>query len=526
VLVDFPEIDAGALGLLSTQKASIFPRIALNPSGVSGEMGNVASIAAAMVHTLENSVARMYRHQDVQRRQTRRAISRRTALQAGLAGLAGVALGSSLAPKSLAAMEADPRLNVKLVERTTLEMPFRDIPARNMDREIPHWRYTEVFEIHLASGHVGVGETLLYYTWGDSTDDQVNRVLHQNAARLMWDDDLGAGLQMALFDAVGRANDVPVHALLGRKVHEKTPLAWWNIDTSAEDMASECRTAYEQGYRSYKTKGRPWFDVWAQMDAVAKVVPHSFYVAMDFNDTLLDANRAIPILEDLAKYPQTAFYESPIFQSDIEGNQRIRQATRVPVAMHYGDPKPMVAFTQGVCDGFVVGGGASRLIKTGAACATADMPFWLQIVGTGLTAAWSLHFGGVLSHARWPAVNCHQLYAHTLLTRPIVVEEGNARVPDGPGLGYELDRAALERFRIEKPASRPEPERLIETTWSSGRKMYIANDGNVNFMLNAARAGKMPYFERGVNTRLVPNDGSAEWKSLYEKARTGLHFVG
>ena len=110
---------------------------------------------------------------------------------------------------------------------------------------------------------------------------------------LMWDDDLGAGLQMALFDAVAKAAEVPVHALLGKKIYEKTPLSWWNIDTSVKDMALECAEAYKQGYMSYKTKGRPWFDVWAQVEEASKVVPKNFKIDMDFNDTLLDAERAI-----------------------------------------------------------------------------------------------------------------------------------------------------------------------------------------------------------------------------------------
>jgi galactonate dehydratase len=422
-------------------------------------------------------------------------------------------------------MQSEPRLTIDRIERTTLKVPFREIVARNMDREIPHWRYSEVLEVHLASGHTGVGETLLYYTWGATDDEHVASAQGRNAAALMWDDSLGAGLQMALFDAVARANDVPIHVLLGRKVNETAPLAWWNIDTSPQDMASECRTAFDQGYRAYKTKGRPWFDVWAMMEAAAAVVPSSFQITLDFNDTLLDADRGVPILKELAAHPQMGIYESPIFQSDIEGNQRIREATRVRVAMHYGDPKPMIAFTQGVCDGFVVGGGASRLLRTAAACATADFPFWLQQVGTGITAAWSLQFAAVLSHARWPAVNCHQLFTHSLLTAPIRLEDGVTKTPDGPGLGYELDRTALERFRVDKPAKRPDPPRLIETTWPGGRKMYVANDGTVNFMLNAARAGKTPYFERGVMTRLLPDDGTTRWKELYAEAIQGPYVV-
>jgi galactonate dehydratase len=155
----------------------------------------------------------------------------------------------------------------------------------------------------------------------------------------------------------------------------------------------------------------------------------------------------------------------------------------------------------------------------------ADLPFWLQWVGTGITAAFSLHLGAVLSHATWPAVNCHQLYTHQMLTEPIVVKAGFAKVPDEPGLGYDLDKEAIEKFRVEKPPGRPEPERLIETRWPDGKTMYIANTGQVNFMLTHAQRGKMPFYVPGAQTRLVPNDDSPKWKALYEKSRREPYFV-
>ena len=87
------------------------------------------------------------------------------------------------------------------------------------------------------------------------------------------------------------------------------------------------------------------------------------------------------------------------------------------------------------------------------------------------------------------------------------------------GLGCEIDWATVEKLKGPKPPRRPEPERLIETTWPNGRKMYIANNGKVNFMLTAGQRGQIPYFERGVFTKLKPNDGSPEWGELYTRAR-------
>ena len=121
--------------------------------------------------------------------------------------------------------------------------------------------------------------------------------------------------------------------------------------------------------------------------------------------------------------------------------------------------------------------------------------------------------------ARWPAVNCHQLFEEDLLTEKITLTNGFASVPDRPGIGYEPNWDLVEKLKVTKPKSRPEPNRLIETTWSNGHRMYTASNGKVNFMLTAANEEKYPYYEDGADTKLVPHDGTAKWRELYKKAR-------
>ena len=448
--------------------------------------------------------------------------SRRSFLKcsAGMVAATSLSALSRLSIRANAGPINDKHFTIEDVTRTTVNLEYREVPRRNMDRELPHWRYVELCQLKLSSGHTGVGETSLYYTWGVPSDADVKRVLGKSAIEVMWDDSLGAGLQMAAFDAVGRTAGVPIHSLLGPKNHDQTPLSWWNIDTSAKDMALECQEAKRLGYMSYKTKGRPWFDIDEQLEAASQGLPNGFKIDMDFNETLRDVKRGLPILKRLEKYPQVDIYETPIPQSDVEGNRTIVDRTRVHLAMHYGTPIPRVVAKSGCCDGFVVGGGASKVIGAGRFCEEVEMPFWLQLVGAGLTAAYSLHFGGALKQARWPAVNCHQLFEKDLLQQPIVVTNGSAQVPDGPGIGYEVDWDLVDKLQVAKPASRPEPERLIETTWSDGKRMYTASNGKVNFMLDAGNKEKYPYYGKGADTKLVPNDGSQRWKELYRKARS------
>src|SRR5699024_9151874 len=128
---------------------------------------------------------------------------------------------------------------IERIDRFPVEVPFRTVPGRNLRREIPHWKYFEVFEIELGCGVVGYGETMLYYVDGETDQEAVDRARGANALELLYADSLGPGIQIALFDAVGRALGVPAHRLLGAKTHDRTPLSWWCIDMPPEDWVRE-----------------------------------------------------------------------------------------------------------------------------------------------------------------------------------------------------------------------------------------------------------------------------------------------
>lgn len=420
-------------------------------------------------------------------------------------------------------------LTVESVDRTTVRVPYREVPERHLFRTRPAWNYFDVFEATLSDGTVGHGETMLYYTWAETTDADVERAIGANAASLVWDESLGAGLQMALFDAVGRSLDVPVRNLLGDSVRDRVPHSWWAMDMPAEDWLAECERAIETGYTNVKFKARPWRDVRAIFAELSEELPPWFEIDVDFNETLLDADRALPILRELAQYPQVTVFESPIPEADLEGYRRIGAAmdgdVDVAVAVHYGSstlderPHPRDVVACDAIDGFVVNDSPAAVTAQGAVAAMADMRLWLQLVGTGLTTALAAQFGAVLEAAEWPAITCHQLFEETLLEEEFVVDGGTMPVPDGPGLGVTVDADAVARHAVERPDERPTPDRLIEVSWPDDRRMYFSNYDPQ--MLEAAHGGSMPFYEPGVSTRLVPDDGSDRWRRLHERAREG-----
>ena len=188
----------------------------------------------------------------------------------------------------------------------------------------------------------------------------------------------------------------------------------------------------------------------------------------------------------------------------------------MPIAHHFGNLQFPTVIRDEVCDGFVIGGGIKSVLQQGLLAAGFDKPFFLQIVGTGITTALSLHLGAVLSHAQWPAVNCMNIYSDDLLVTPITIKGDYAKTPDAPGLGIEIDESALVRFKMEPPYEHPPLRLLLAVRWPNGRSRYY---GNIMQCWTDAHNGNMPIHEHGARLEYVENDGSNDWDQLQARAQ-------
>ena len=185
------------------------------------------------------------------------------------------------------------KLRITDIERITARVPFTPRCQEWNAREIWQWGISEVIRIQSDAGLVGYGETLPHYTWGRVSDEAIERVKGGNPADFLGDDSLGAGLQMALYDLVGKALEVPLYRLLNLpKVRDWCPISWWTIDFPPEALAAEAEEALARGYTAYKTKARPWWDVFAQVEAINAVTPTYFKLDLDWNQMLINAGNA------------------------------------------------------------------------------------------------------------------------------------------------------------------------------------------------------------------------------------------
>ena len=187
------------------------------------------------------------------------------------------------------------------------------------------------------------------------------------------------------------------------------------MDMPSQDWARQCSDAVEAGYTTAKLKARTWYDLHEAIRAITEVVPHHFKLDLDFNGTLGNAASAVEFLSTLEQYEQVAMIETPIPQGDVSGNSQIRNRISRPVAMHYGSPPIMTALRHDVTDGFVVCAGAKGVMNQSAIADVANKPFWLQLVGTGITTTWGAHLGAVCPQAKWPAITCMNIWDKNLL---------------------------------------------------------------------------------------------------------------
>ena len=385
-------------------------------------------------------------------------------------------------------------LSIKHIETITLNVPFYcDRVSRHMHRAATHGERVYVYRVELSNGIIGYGENLY------DESGNIEGLVGQNPFACMNGDGVGFGIQMSLYDAIGKTVGVSVSDLIGPKVRERCPISWWDIDMPPEDWVAEVQESVKRGYTSAKLKARPWRDIFAQVDAVGNAVPADYKLDIDFNGFLRTADNAIPVLQKLDEHPNVAIYESPFYLgTDIEGAGRLQEAVQKRIVEHYNES----CLHARCCGGFVVGGGVNSLLRTNALCASFGQPFWLQIVGTGITTAYCVHLGAVLSQAELPAITCHELWESDLLETRLEVVDGTIHVSDSPGLGVSVDEDALAAYRVEK--STPTPQQLFHQSDYKCR-VHIPNaDGGETIHEFSGESEYYPAFSEGKYPGFVP----------------------
>ncbi len=410
-------------------------------------------------------------------------------------------------------------LSIEQVDLFRLHIPFyADHVTAAMHRAQTHDEGLVLYRIVLSDGSVGHGD-------GSGRAGIEKTLVGCNPFKVWQDDSIGFGPQVALLDAIGHSTSTPAHALLGHQLRKRCPLSWWDIDMPAQDWVKEAEESLKRGYTTFKMKARPWRDIHDQVACVGKVVPDDYRFDIDFNGFLLNSARAEEELSKLDEVLHAGMYESPFYlYKDLPGARTLRQRVRKPIVEHFRDE----VLHEHASDGFVIGGTINSMRHQASLSAAFNKPFWLQLVGAGPTTAFALHFGSVLSHAQLPYITCHELFESDLLTRRIAIVDGYGTVPDGPGLGVEVDAKAIEQYRVDpaEPTAKQryrQKKRLLHVSWPGSAAERTWSFTDEAYYQAAFYAGSLPGFQQGVHLDVEEDDGTASFaRSHADLTQQGL----
>jgi galactonate dehydratase len=273
------------------------------------------------------------------------------------------------------------------------------------------------------------------------------------------------GIEMALWDIVGKALEVPVHELLGGRLRDSVRVysnAWYFGAQTAEDFAERAAETVASGYTALKfdpfgTAGltiaeEELAESLARVAAVRDAVGPEVGLLIEGHGRF-SVHSAVRVGRALEPFGVVCF-EEPLPAGDFAALRRVADAVRVPVATGercYSARECQAAIASGAVavlqpDVIHVGGIAPLLAISSAADAAFVALAPHHASGPVATAA-TLQISALA-----PTLLLQEMFApldapwrDAVAQPPIEIEDGRVAIPDGPGLGIELDEAELAK---------------------------------------------------------------------------------
>jgi D-galactarolactone cycloisomerase len=278
-----------------------------------------------------------------------------------------------------------------------------------------------------------------------------------------------SGVDIALWDIVGKACGQPVHKLLGGAFRTRveayaTGLYFKNMDRLNEEAVEEARGYVAQGFRAIKMKiglGSIKKDI-DRVAAVREAIGPDRQLMVDANHCF-NVPQAIAIGRELEKL-NVAWFEEPISPEDLDGYAELRAHLDVPIAggenefTKFGFREILARRAMDIIQPDVCAAGGLTECKKIAALAQAHA---VQCVphawGTAIGLAATLHYLASLPDTPPCLVPMPPLLEYEQTFNPfrdelslakITQQKGWVDVPTGPGLGIEIDRKILDRYKV------------------------------------------------------------------------------
>jgi len=279
-----------------------------------------------------------------------------------------------------------------------------------------------------------------------------------------------SGVDIALWDIIGKACNQPVHRLIGGAFRNKvqayaTGFYFRTFDRLNEEAVEEALRYKEQGFKAIKMKiglGNHRKDI-ARVEAVRKAVGDDIDIMVDANHSFT-VPQAINIGRELERLG-VAWFEEPISPEDLEGYVEVSRALDIATAggenefTKYGFRRILAARAMDIVQPDVCAAGGITECKKIAALAQASAIACVPHAwGTAIGLAATIHFLASLPETPMclfpvpPLLEYEQTFnpfRDQLAREPIMHKGGFVDVSTKPGLGVDVDRSILDKYRVK-----------------------------------------------------------------------------
>ncbi|HEY0798461.1 MAG TPA: enolase C-terminal domain-like protein [Candidatus Baltobacteraceae bacterium] len=250
-----------------------------------------------------------------------------------------------------------------------------------------------------------------------------------------------AAIDMALWDALGKASSLPLVTLLGG---EPKPIpAYASLRSMSSTAAAiEAQEAMALGFRAIKIKvghGDIETDL-ASIRAVRAAIGDKPKLMVDYNQSLSvpEATHRARILDDENIY----WIEEPTIADDYAGHARIAAETKTAIQLGenwWGTHDMVKSIAAGASDHVMLDvmklGGVTGWLRAAALAEANGLP-----ASSHAFPEFSRHLLGVTPTARWLEYLDH---VGSILQEPVHVDDGHVITPNVPGSGLAWDEAAV-----------------------------------------------------------------------------------
>ena len=264
-----------------------------------------------------------------------------------------------------------------------------------------------------------------------------------------------AAIDLALYDVLGKVLGLPAHRLLGGRFRERVPV-YVGIRGSTPDVVAAAATEHVgYGYRALKLHLRPPNPELLEMVKAARAAVGDEIVLMVAVHTTRDVSLAIELgrgLEELG----VRWLESPTAPEDEVGHAEIARALDMQIASGewlrtaWEWRRYIAARSVDVAMPDIARTGLTEGKRIAGLCDASNIPVAPHVGGGGiLSVAASVQFSAAIPNLQ---ILEHSHHPHArkglIATRYPEPEDGSFAAGDEPGLGVEIDEAAVARYAL------------------------------------------------------------------------------